>query len=59
MAKNDDIQLEIQEVAAEEKITPIEVAMEAAAPEVQKEEKELTFSLRVWKQYFFKDDSPS
>ena len=32
-----------KEVAAEEKITPIEVAMEAAAPEVQKEEKELTF----------------
>lgn len=44
-----------KEVAAEEKITPIEVAMEAAAPEVQKEEKELTFSLRVWKQYFSAD----
>ena len=46
-----------KEVAAEEKITPIEVAMEAAAPEVQKEEKELTFSLRVWKQYFSADTS--
>ena len=38
-----------REVAAEEAITPIEVAIEAAAPEVQKEEKELTLTQRVWK----------
>lgn len=50
-----EIQAIKKEVAAEEKITPIEVAMEAAAPEVQQEEKELTFSLRVWKQYFSGD----
>lgn len=45
------------EVKAENEITPIEVAIEAAAPEVQKEEKELTFSMRVWKQYFSADTS--
>lgn len=44
-----------KEVAAEEAITPIEVAIEAAAPEVQQEEKELTFPVRVWKQYFSAD----
>lgn len=38
-----------REVAAEEAITPIEMAIEAAAPEVQKEEKELTLTQRVWK----------
>lgn len=46
-----------QEVKAEEEISPIEVAIEAAAPEVQAEEKELTFPLRVWKQYFSADAS--
>ena len=44
-----------KEVAAEEAITPIEVAIEVAAPEVQQEEKELTFPVRVWKQYFSAD----
>lgn len=38
-----------KQVAAEEKITPIEVALEAASPEVQAEEKELTLTQRVWK----------
>ena len=38
-----------KQVAAEEKITPIEVAIEAASPEVQAEEKELTLTQRVWK----------
>lgn len=43
------------EVKAENEITPIEVAIEAAAPEVQAEEKELSFSCRAWKQYFSAD----
>ena len=38
-----------KQVAAEEKITPLEVALEAASPEVQAEEKELTLTQRVWK----------
>ena len=38
-----------KQVAAEEKITPIEAAIEAASPEVQAEEKELTLTQRVWK----------
>ncbi len=43
------------EVKAENEITPIEVAIEAAAPEVQAEEKELSFTCRAWKQYFSAD----
>lgn len=43
------------EVKAEDEITPIEVAIEAAAPEVQAEEKELSFTCRAWKQYFSAD----
>lgn len=38
-----------KEVAAEEAITPIEVAIEAADPKVIQEEKELTLTQRVWK----------
>ena len=38
-----------KEVAAEEAITPIEVAIEAADPKVMQEEKELTLTQRVWK----------
>ena len=38
-----------KQVAAEEKITPLEVALEAVSPEVQAEEKELTLTQRVWK----------
>lgn len=38
-----------KEVAAEEAITPIEVAIEAADPKVMQEEKELTLAQRVWK----------
>ena len=38
-----------REVAAEEAITPIEVAIEAADPKVMQEEKELTLTQRVWK----------
>lgn len=45
------------EVKAENEITPIEVAIEAAAPEVQAEEKELSFTCRAWKQYFSADTS--
>lgn len=46
-----------QEVKAEEEISPIEVAIEAAAPEVRREEIEMAFSVRVWKQYFSADTS--
>lgn len=38
-----------KEVAAEEAITPIEVAIEAADPKVIQEEKELTLTQRIWK----------
>lgn len=38
-----------REVAAEEAITPIEMAIEAADPKVIQEEKELTLTQRVWK----------
>ena len=48
--------LEIKaEVKAEEQVSPIEVAIEAAAPEAQKEERELSFPERVWKAYFSGD----
>ena len=38
-----------KEVAAEEAITPIEAAIEAADPKVIQEEKELTLTQRIWK----------
>ena len=38
-----------KEVAAEEAITPIEVAIEAADPKAIQEEKELTLTQRIWK----------
>lgn len=41
-----------KEVAAEEAITPIEVAIEAAAPEVQMDEREFSITERIWKEFF-------
>ncbi len=45
-----------KQVAAEEKITPLEVALEAASPEVQAEEKELTLTQRIWKDVIKSDN---
>ena len=44
-----------KEIAEEEKITPIEVAIEAAAPAAVKDESEYTYIQRIWKS-FFKDN---
>lgn len=44
------------EVKAEEEISPIEIAIEAGAPENLKEERELSLDLRVWKAYFSGDN---
>ena len=44
------------EVKAEEEISPIEIAIEAGAPENLKEERELSPDLRVWKAYFSGDN---
>ena len=41
-----------KEIAEEEKITPVEVAIEAAAPEVVKDDIEYSFTERVWKEFF-------
>ena len=41
-----------KEVAAEEAITPIEVAIEAATPEVQMDEREFSITERIWKEFF-------
>lgn len=41
-----------KEVAAEEAITPIEVAIEAAAPKVQMDEREFSITERIWKEFF-------
>lgn len=41
-----------KEVAAEQEISPIEVAFEAAAPENIEAAKELTLTQRIWKEYF-------
>lgn len=46
-----------KQVAAEEKITPLEVTLEAASPEVQAEEKELTLTQRVWKDVIKSSDA--
>lgn len=47
---------EIQEIkkaiAEEETITPLEVAIEAAAPETARDEAEYSFTERVWKEFF-------
>ena len=41
-----------KEIAEEEKITPIEVAIEAASPEVVKDEHEYSYTERIWKEFF-------
>lgn len=41
-----------REIAAEEAVTPLEVAIEAAAPEVAKDEKEYSPTERIWKEFF-------
>ncbi|MBR2752962.1 MAG: hypothetical protein IKE02_04495, partial [Lachnospiraceae bacterium] len=41
-----------KEIAEEEKITPVEVAIEAAAPEAVKDEKDYTPTGRIWKEFF-------
>lgn len=41
-----------KEIAEEEKITPVEVAIEAAAPEAVKDEKDYTPIGRIWKEFF-------
>lgn len=41
-----------REIAAEETVTPIEVAIEAAAPEVVKDDAEYTPTERIWKEFF-------
>ena len=40
-----------KEIAEEEKITPIEAAIEAASPEVVKDDKEYSYTQRIWKNY--------
>ena len=40
------------EIAAEEKVTPLEVAMEAAAPATVQEEKDYSLTERIWKEFF-------
>lgn len=41
-----------KEIAQEEAITPIEVAIEAATPEAVKDEKEYSYTERIWKEFF-------
>lgn len=41
-----------KEIAEEEKVTPIEVAIEAADPEAVKDDIEYSFTERVWKEFF-------
>jgi hypothetical protein len=40
------------EIAAEETVTPLEVAMEAAAPATVQEEKDYSLTERIWKEFF-------
>jgi len=40
------------EIAAEETVTPLEVAMEAAAPATVQEEKDYSLAERIWKEFF-------
>lgn len=41
-----------KEIAEEEKITPVEIAIEAAAPAAVKDEKDYTPTERIWKEFF-------
>lgn len=41
-----------REIAAEEAVTPLEVAIEAAAPETIREEKDYSLTERIWKEFF-------
>lgn len=41
-----------REIAAEEAVTPLEVAIEAAAPETIQEEKDYSLTERIWKEFF-------
>ena len=46
-----EIQTIKKEIAEEEKVTPIEVAMEAAAPEAVKDDQQYSYTQRIWKEY--------
>lgn len=48
-----EIQTIKREIAEEEKITPIEVAMEAAAPEAVKDDQQYSLTQRIWKNYLY------
>ena len=41
-----------KEIAQEETITPVEIAIEAATPEAVKDEKEYSYTERIWKEFF-------